>query len=197
MSPKPPKAKLSVQDSELFRKAMADAKPITTKSNRHVHRPCPQLPVPGLQHHSEKLTQADLVSHSEDLLELRTNEQLLFLRAGLHKQVLRKLSRGQYPVEDELDLHGFSQSEAEKYILQFINDSTHRQLRCIRIIHGKGLRSGHDKPILKNLCNYLLRRLPDVLAFVSAKPASGGTGAVCVLLKTKPGIETDTHGLNL
>lgn len=187
MSQKPPKTNLSKEDYQLFLEAMADTRPLALMQNRHIQRP-KQKPLPRK---GKKIHQQELLDHADDIAELRTNEQLVFLRPGLHKQVLRKLRRGNYQIEDEIDLHGLTQQHAENLILEFIAHAVHDQLKCIRIIHGKGLRSNNSSPVLKTLCNHLLRRHPAVIAFVSAKPADGGSGALCVLLKTSTGIESN------
>jgi len=192
MTIKPPKTSLSPDDSDLFRQAVADTRPLRAASERHIQRP-QQKPLPRPNSAGLQINRDDLSEHAQDIAELETNEQLMYLKTGLQRQVLRKLRRGRFPIEDQLDLHGLSQQLAEELILEFINHATCSGYKCINIIHGKGLRSKNTKPVLKTLCNHLLRRHPAVLAFVSAKPADGGTGAVCVLLKnekTSPGIET-------
>jgi DNA-nicking Smr family endonuclease len=187
MKQKPPKTKLSEDDYQLFLEAMADTRPLPLKQNRHIQRP-EKKPLPGK---GKKIQQQDLLDHADDIAELKTNEQLAFLRPGLNKQVLRQLRRGNYRIEDEIDLHGLTQQHAEDQMLGFIDHAVHDQLKYIRIIHGKGLRSNGSGAVLKTLCNHLLRRHPAVMAFVSAKPADGGGGALCVLLKTSTGIESN------
>jgi len=108
---------------------------------------------------------------------------LSFQRAGVRIQVVRRLRRGLYPIEDELDLHGLSQAAARDRLADFIARSRDAGHRCVRIIHGKGYRSGARGPILKAAVNLWLRRHSDVLAFVSARPIDGGSGALYVLLR--------------
>ena len=108
---------------------------------------------------------------------------LFFQRAGVRTQVLRRLRRGLYPLEDELDLHGLSQSTARDQLADFIAHSRAGGRRCVRIIHGKGYRSGARGPVLNVAVNLRLRRHLDVMAFVSAREIDGGTGAVYVLLR--------------
>jgi DNA-nicking Smr family endonuclease len=110
-------------------------------------------------------------------------DPLSFRRPGVRDQTLRQLKRGRYPVEDELDLHGLNQAAARDYLADFIAASRHAGLRCVRIVHGKGYRSGARGPVLKIAVNTWLRRHADVLAFVSARVIDGGTGAVYVLLR--------------
>jgi DNA-nicking Smr family endonuclease len=110
-------------------------------------------------------------------------EPLVFQRAGLRPQVMRRLRRGLFPTEDELDLHGLHQSAARDRLADFILQSRAAGHRCVRIIHGKGYRSGARGPVLKTAVNSWLRRHIDVMAFVSARAIDGGTGAVYVLLR--------------
>jgi DNA-nicking Smr family endonuclease len=117
-----------------------------------------------------------------DLYEVQPGDELQFRRPGVPEQVLRSLRRGLYRVEAETDLHGLNASEAAVHLGVFLRDARSRRLRCVRIIHGKGLRSGNRGPVLKNTVNALLRRADAVLAFTSARPADGGTGATLVLL---------------
>jgi DNA-nicking Smr family endonuclease len=110
-------------------------------------------------------------------------DALSFRRPGVRDQTLRQLKRGRYPVEDELDLHGLNQAAARDYLADFIAASRHAGLRCVRIVHGKGYRSGARGPVLKIAVNAWLRRHADVLAFASARVIDGGTGALYVLLR--------------
>jgi DNA-nicking Smr family endonuclease len=110
-------------------------------------------------------------------------DALSFRRPGVRTQVLRRLRRGLYPIEDELDLHGLGQAAARDNLAEFIAQSRNAGRRCIRIIHGKGYRSGARGPILKIAVNAWLRRHADVMAFCSARAIDGGTGAVYVLLR--------------
>jgi DNA-nicking Smr family endonuclease len=113
---------------------------------------------------------------------LAGGEELVFHQPGIPSTVLKKLRRGQYRVQAEIDLHGMTVAEAKHRLRDFLVDALARDLHCVRIIHGKGLRSGHRGPVLKIAVNSLLRRTAAVLAFVSAREVDGGTGAVYVLL---------------
>jgi DNA-nicking Smr family endonuclease len=108
---------------------------------------------------------------------------LSFQRGGVRVQVMRRLRRGLYPIDDELDLHGLSQTAARNQLADFIARSRGGGCRCVRIIHGKGYRSGARGPVLKTAVNLWLRRHLDVMAFVSARAIDGGAGAVYVLLR--------------
>ena len=108
---------------------------------------------------------------------------LAFKRDGVRDQVLRKLRRGLIPVDAELDLHGHSQSSARVRLAEFLAVSGAAGHRCVRIIHGKGYRSGARGPVLKIAVNLWLRRHFDVMAFASARAIDGGSGALYVLLR--------------
>ena len=110
-------------------------------------------------------------------------DELAFHRPQIQPQVLRRLRRGEYRVQREIDLHGLTVAEAKNALRLFLMNALEQHVRCVRIIHGKGLRSGHRGPVLKNAVSAVLRRSGAVLAFVSARPVDGGTGALYVLLE--------------
>lgn len=114
---------------------------------------------------------------------LETGGQLHFHRAGVRPDVLRMLARGRFPVEAEADLHGMRLQPAQDALREFIADCLVRRLRCVRVIHGKGQRSGPGGPVLKVAVSHWLRQYDAVQAFASARPADGGSGAVYVLLR--------------
>ena len=119
----------------------------------------------------------------DDPAALDTGEHVSFRRPNVREEVLRKLKRGQFAVEAEIDLHGMGRHVAHVALRQFLNDYVLRGMHCVRVIHGKGLRSGPGGPVLKHVVNHWLRRFENVVAFASARPVDGGTGAVYVLLK--------------
>jgi len=110
-------------------------------------------------------------------------DALAFQRPGVRTQVVRRLRRGLIPIEDELDLHGLSQTAAREQLAEFLEYRRTAGRRCVRIIHGKGYRSGARGPVLKMAVDLWLRRHSDVMAFTSARAIDGGTGAVYVLLR--------------
>jgi DNA-nicking Smr family endonuclease len=113
---------------------------------------------------------------------LASGEELVYHRPDVQATVLRRLKRGEYRVEREIDLHGLTVAEAKHALRQFLIEALERRVRCVRIVHGKGLRSGHRGPVLKAAVGAVLRRTGAVLAYVSARRTDGGTGAVYVLL---------------
>jgi DNA-nicking Smr family endonuclease len=171
-------------DDAAFRAAMRDVTPLAQIAARIV---------PALRklRHSIRKAAAPLIDLDaampliapEGGADISPGEVLSHRRPGVRDQVLRRLRRGLIPVEAELDLHGVTQSVARSLTAQFIESSRQRGLRCVRIIHGKGMRSGGRGAILKSALNGWLRRHPDVMAFTSARPIDGGTGAAYVLLR--------------
>ena len=108
-----------------------------------------------------------------------------FHRNGVQRTVLRRLRRGHYGIEDELDLHGLTAPEGKSRLAHFLNDANNQRLMCVRVIHGKGLSSPGKKPILKPKVARWLRASEAVLAYTAARPADGGSGALYVLLRRK------------
>ena len=120
------------------------------------------------------------------LIDAQPGDELMFRRPGVPETVLRRLRRGDYRVEAEIDLHGLTAAASAVQLAQFLQYARSQRMRCVRVIHGKGLRSGQRGPVLKKTVNALLRRADAVLAFASARPAAGGTGATLVLLQLTP-----------
>jgi len=118
-----------------------------------------------------------------DQADIEVGDELLFSRNGVQNSVMRKLRRGQYRSEAELDLHRLTAVQAHQALTSFILHCQRRHLRCVRIIHGKGLGSKDQRPVLKGRVNQWLRQWDDVLAFCSARPCDGGSGATYVLLR--------------
>lgn len=111
-----------------------------------------------------------------------TGDALLFRREGVSTGVLRKLRAGQYRVEAEIDLHGLTAAAVEPALRESLADALHQGTRVLRVIHGKGLRSGNRGPVLKLVASNYLQRVGAVLAFASAREVDGGSGAILVLL---------------
>ena len=122
---------------------------------------------------------------AESLLE--TDDALSFRRRGIGLDVVRKLRRGVWVIQDEIDLHGLRSDAARERVAEFVRDSARAGLRCIRVVHGKGLGSPGREPVLKAKVKSWLVQRSEVLAFTHARPADGGHGALIVLLKPTPG----------
>jgi DNA-nicking Smr family endonuclease len=115
--------------------------------------------------------------------ELESGEELLYLRAGQSPDVLSKLRRGFWVVQSQIDLHGLISDEAREYVAEFLGSCKKRNIRCVRIVHGKGLGSRNREPVLKHKLRNWLMQKDEVIAYAQAKPEDGGSGAVIVLLK--------------
>ena len=120
-----------------------------------------------------------------DDIETSSGEHLRFNRASVGRRTMRKLSRGSFSIQREIDLHGMTTIEAREALRAFIISSSTDGQGCVRVIHGKGLGSGERGPVLKRKVNNWLRQWDEILAFVSARQVDGGTGAVYVLLDTR------------
>lgn len=169
-------------DMALFKAAMQDVKPIQNdKVDTELPRPKPRA---RFRESDEQAVIEELLSHAIDAGELETGEHLSYISLGVQQQVLRKLRRGQYSIGRVLDLHGHNTDEAYVAVHNFLNDCGKDHMTSVRIIHGKGNRSAQG-PVLKRKLGSWLRRRKDVLAYCSARPNDGGTGAVYVLLKRK------------
>ena len=110
-------------------------------------------------------------------------DELNFLREGLATDTLRKLRRGHWLIQNEIDLHGLTVAEARPALVEFLNHCLHEGLRCVRIIHGKGLGSKNGEPVLKRKVASWLMQREEILAFCQARRTDGGGGAAVVLLK--------------
>jgi DNA-nicking Smr family endonuclease len=171
-------------DDDLFRQAMADVRPLRPKNRID---PVPRRPAANARQQELDDLQVlrELLSHG-GLEEHETGEELLYLKPGYQPRLLRRLRRGHYSVADTVDLHHMDVATARQVLLDFISHSLSRHYSCVRVIHGKGLRS-RGMPRLKLLTGGILRKHPRVIAFASCRPVDGGTGATDVLLSARPG----------
>jgi DNA-nicking Smr family endonuclease len=175
------KAKPDEQDSALFREAIRGVKPL-----RHVARVTGDPPRPRARARFARaerhLVLEDIPHDPRDAPELAPGDASSFARAGVPPTLLRRLRRGEFRVQAELDLHGLNANDAKRQLCAFLITSLQRNVRCLRIVHGKGLRSGANGPVLRLLVNRILSHTTQVLAYASARQGDGGTGALYVLL---------------
>ena len=171
-------------EAALFKAAVEGARPLPEHGK--VEPVLPGVsPIPRQRIRDEQQALADSLSDHiawEDAME--TGEELLFLRTGLRRDTLKKLRRGHWVLQAELDLHGLISVEARQAVNEFIAGCSKRGLRCVRIIHGKGLRSKNREPVLRTKVKNWLMQKDEVLAFCQARAVDGGSGAVVVLLKS-------------
>jgi DNA-nicking Smr family endonuclease len=175
------KPKPDEDESALFREATRGVKPLAPPA-RVAGEPAKPRARARFARAERRAVLEEILHGSEDEPELVAADPTLFARPGVPETTLRKLRRGQYRVQAELDLHGLTQAQAKAQLREFLLAALQRNARCLRIVHGKGLRSGPNGPVLRQLVNSVLRRTAPVLAFASARQVDGGTGAVYVLL---------------
>ena len=173
---KPPK-KITESEIDLFRKAVADVKPLPQKL---LHTPSlPKKPRRQLSEPAPPFYTLEI----DDVTPLQPGALMEFARSGIAPRRLAQLRRGDIAPTATLDLHGYKAKPAQLALHEFLLWCAAQDERCVRIIHGKG-RGAHDAaPVLKSIVNHWLRQQSQVLAFCSAPPNDGGTGAVYVLLK--------------
>lgn len=178
--------KISEQDQQVFLNEVADVRPLKSEKRIETAKKRPS-PRPINHQHSTELEQQaglEMMSDPVDLRDVEVGDVLFFARSGIQQKVQRKLRRGEFPIEDELDLHGYTVLEAKAAINEFFYDCKKQHKRVVRIIHGKGYRSEQKIPVLKTHVAYWLPQHNDVMAFSSAQEKDGGTGAVYVILKS-------------
>ncbi|MFP3927782.1 MAG: Smr/MutS family protein [Desulfobacteraceae bacterium] len=186
----------TTDEARVFREAMAGVQPLDKARTRtpkaHGSRR-PAHPAPDdLREGVEELKR--LVRGSSEMEISFTDEYMEGVVRGVSRKIMRKLKRGQFPVQDYLDLHGLTRQEAQERVREFLVRSHRLGLRCVLIVHGRGLNSPSSFPVLKDSIPGWFTRGPGrklVLAFATARPYDGGAGAVYVLLRRRGG------GMNL
>ena len=153
-------------------------------ARRAVHPPRHVAPTPRQRQLDEQAVMREALSDEFDVETLlHTDEQLSFHRPGLGPDVLRKLREGHWSIQRQIDLHGLRVDEAREALGRFVREAHQQGLRCVRVVHGKGLGSPGRTPVLKGRVQRWLVQKTEVMAFVQARPADGGAGALVVLLK--------------
>lgn len=195
--PKPPKpsptgtnAGLAPDDASLFRAVVGEVKSLPDPG-RIALPPVPNSAVPRRRLREHSAAPDDLSDHlpHQDL----TDDETGFLRPGVTPQALRRLRRGHWRIQDELDLHGLTHDTARARLVEFLVYCLEHNAKCVRIIHGKGFGSKNHAPVLKQLVKSWLMQRAEVLAFVAARPEDGGAGALVVLLKRGPQNPIDSN----
>ncbi len=139
-------------------------------------------PIPAKRREDEREVLAELARLTFDD-DAEIEDDASYLRPGLPRDILRKLRRTHWVIQDHLDLHGLTGDEAALETAAFLAASRRKGLRCVRIVHGKGLRSAGREPVLKGRIRKLLTRRDEVLAFVEPRAVQGGGGAAVILLE--------------
>lgn len=171
-----------LDDVQLFQEAVKGARPV--KVSRVAHPQKKPKPIPKKLFEDERQVLRDSLSDGYiPAHEIESGEELLYLREGQSPVILSKLRRGHWVVQAHIDLHGLISDEARLYVSEFIADCKKKGIRCVRIVHGKGLGSRNKEPILKHKLRNWLMQKDEVIAYAQAKQNDGGSGAVIVLLK--------------
>ncbi|UCE31809.1 MAG: Smr/MutS family protein [Burkholderiales bacterium] len=172
------------REARVFEEAMRDVVPLSGSDRAHPDRPKP--PPRALQlERDERAALSESLSDEWDVEQLLETDETLSYRHGcLGPDVLRKLRRGHWVMQRQLDLHGLRVDQAREALIAFIQDCVRRDQRCVRVIHGKGLGSAFREPVLRDKVRRWLVQRDEVLAFCEARPIDGGSGAVMVLLRT-------------
>ena len=170
---------VDADDAAMFRDAIGPVRELPAAA------PPPRKPPPRPTPRMAARDEAEAASEfrramAPDALEV--GDALGYRRDSVPPRTLQRLRRGQFAAQDELDLHHVDARVAETMLRDFLREARHAGFGCVRVIHGKGLHGDSNAPVLKNLVDRMLRHRSDVLAFHSAPPAQGGTGAVLVLL---------------
>ncbi|TAN72327.1 MAG: DNA mismatch repair protein MutS [Gallionella sp.] len=199
--------KAEPEDAALFRAAVGEVNPLA-EQNRIAPQNSPRKPLPrspvlpdeipdtlsdgcpaitsdlaGAFWQPSRMASGSIKGFSDHAPENAPDD---FLGNGLPRMTLRKLRRGNWPVRDRLDLHGNNSDAARKLLQAFLHEAGQRELRCVLVIHGKGMNSQGGEAVLRKLTRHWLTRHPRVLAYCDALPKDGGSGAVLVLLKANP-----------
>ena len=170
-------------ERNLFARAVGVVQPLPDR--QHTRLPsAPVEPVARQFQQDEAAALRDSLSDGFDVSTLLdTDEALSFRRPGIGVDVIQKLRKGDWSIQREIDLHGLRSDEARVALAEFIRQSHRQGLRCVRVVHGKGLGSPGKTPVLKSKVHSWLVQKNQVMAFVQAKPAEGGAGALVVLLR--------------
>ncbi|MFN5177142.1 Smr/MutS family protein [Limnohabitans sp.] len=169
-------------EQQLFARAVGAVSPLPDRKQGRLAR-APAQPVPRQFQQDEAAALRDSLSDEFDVSTLLdTDEALSFRRPGVGPDITRKLRKGDWTIQREIDLHGLRSDEARVALAEFIREAHRQGLRCVRVVHGTGLGSPGKTPVLKNKVHSWLVQKQQVMAFVQAKPAEGGAGALVVLL---------------
>jgi DNA-nicking Smr family endonuclease len=164
-----------------FSELMGDAQPLNSRQRHQKKAPHKRRPgssqIQGYRRAQEPEPDVDVDT------SLDNTSALVFFRPQVTRNTQRQLRRGKIAVQDDIDLHGMTIAQAEPELSNFIQESLHYGLHCVRVVHGKGLSSAGGEPVIKPNVNRWLRQWSDILGFCPALQQDGGSGAVYVLLK--------------
>lgn len=175
---------LSEEDKALFLQHMRSVKPLKNSSKKCAEPPSPIKVVVRKDKFAEPLSKIYFLSDSITQ-EVNSESVISYKQTNFSSARFKDLRKGKIPWQSKLDLHGMPSERARNALCEFISNQLREKVRCILIVHGKG---GHDgaPPVIKNLVNRWLPQFDTILAFHSALPRDGGTGAIYVFLKKPP-----------
>lgn len=177
------RARQATADRDLFLQAAGKVQTLAVPAKAALKTEKPQ-PLPIQRQRDEEAALQEAISDAFDASTLlEVDEHLSYRRPGIGPDVVRKLRRGDWAIQRQLDLHGLRTEDARVALGQFIREAQKQGLRCVRVVHGKGLGSPGKTPVLKGRVQSWLAQKKEVLAFVQARPAEGGAGALVVLLQ--------------
>lgn len=171
----------ATEDATAFGALVGPVQPVKARRRVPLRKP-PPPPRARFARADERAVLMESLATGPGEVGLESGEELSFRRPHVPLKVLKDLRRGRYSIQDELDLHGMTSNEARLMLREFMHDVLLHGHRCVRIVHGKGLRSGPGGPVLKVKLNKWLPQWDQVLAFTTAPARDGGTGALYVLL---------------
>lgn len=170
-------------ERSLFERAAGKVERLPAHGRVH-HVPEPPAPIPAQRQLDDQRVLRESISDEFDASTLlEVDDAMSFRRPGIGIDVARKLRRGHWSIQSEIDLHGLRRDDAREALSAFLRDAVRQGLRCVRVVHGKGLGSPGKTPVLKGKVHGWLVQKSEVLAFVQARGDEGGAGAVVVLLK--------------
>jgi DNA-nicking Smr family endonuclease len=176
-------ARLAEQEQRLFELSVGPVQRLKAENQRVLHARVPPAPEPLQREADERRVMLQALSDDFDVDSLlETDETLSFRRPEISPEVVRRLRRGHWALQAQIDLHGLRRDQAREALGHFVHESSRRGLRCVRVVHGKGNGSPGREPVLKAKVRRWLVQKNEVLAFVQARASDGGSGALMVLL---------------
>ena len=170
-------------EKNLFARAAGQVQPLAVPARVTLVRELPPpLPV-QLKLDEQRVLQEALSDEFDTSTLLDVDDAMSYRRPGVGTDVTRKLRRGDWSIQREIDLHGLRRDDAREALGEFIREAYRQGLRCLRVVHGKGLGSPGKTPVLKGKVQGWLVQKNEVMAFVQARASDGGAGALVVLLK--------------
>ncbi|ORU93077.1 MAG: DNA mismatch repair protein MutS [Cycloclasticus sp. symbiont of Bathymodiolus heckerae] len=168
----------SDDDSQLFRESIGEVKVLRNNKSD----PLSVKPKPKPVKKDFQLTLPPTTFH-QPTNSIQSDDLLFFSRDGIQHKTIKRLKRGAISIDEKLDLHGLTAQQASQYLTTFLAEQIIQKSRCVLVVHGKGIGSANQQPVLKNLAFNFLKNESSVLALTSAQQRDGGTGALYVLLK--------------